>query len=74
MSRLPSLNWQRVTTALERAGGRESVDKASTPIARLLDQCLSACRPAGMRPKIIHGYNEKLKRYVRMVGSTLSDG
>jgi len=50
------------------------VDKASIPIASLLDQCLSACRPAGMGPKIIHSYNEKLKRYTRMVGGTLSDG
>jgi hypothetical protein len=52
----------------------KSVDKASTPIASLLDRCLSACRPAGMGPKIIHGYNEKLKRYVRIVGGALSDG
>ena len=50
----------------------ESVDRASVLGASLLDQCLSACRPAGMGPKIIHDY--KLKRYVHMVGSTLSNG
>ncbi len=52
----------------------ESVDKVPIPTASLVDRYLSACRPAGMSTKTIHGYNEKLKRYVRMVGGTLSDG
>ena len=51
----------------------KSVDKTSIPIATLVDRYLSACRSAGMSPKTIRGYNEKLQRYVRMVGGTLGD-
>ena len=51
----------------------ESVDKASIPIATLVDRDLSACRSVAMSPKSIRGYNEKLKRYVCMVGGTLGD-
>ncbi|MAF84878.1 MAG: hypothetical protein CL875_00065 [Dehalococcoidales bacterium] len=45
--------------------------KASIPIATLVDRYLSACRSAGMSPKTIRGYNEKLKRYVHMMGGML---
>lgn len=51
----------------------ESVDKASIPIETLVDRYLSACRSASMSPKTIRGYNEKLRRYVRMVGGNLGD-
>jgi hypothetical protein len=51
----------------------QSVDKASIPIQTLVDRYLSACRSAGMSPKTIHGYNEKLRRYVRLVGGTLGN-
>ncbi len=51
----------------------QSVDKASIPIATLADRYLSACRSAGMSPKTIRGYDEKLKRYIRMSGGTLGD-
>ena len=51
----------------------ESVDKAFIPIATLVDRYLSTCRSAAMSPKSIRGYNEKLKRYVRVVGGTLGD-
>jgi site-specific recombinase XerD len=51
----------------------ESVDKASTPIATLVDRYLSACHSAGMSPKTIRGYAEKLRRYVRIVGGPLGD-
>lgn len=49
----------------------ESVDKTSIPITTLVDRYLSVCRSAGMSPKTIRGYNEKLERYVRVVGGTL---
>jgi hypothetical protein len=49
----------------------DSVEKASIPIAILVGRYLSACRSAGMSPKTIRGYNEKLKRYIRVVGETL---
>jgi len=49
----------------------ESVEKASIPISTLVDRYLSACRSAGMSPKTIRGYNEKSKRYARMVGGDL---
>jgi integrase/recombinase XerC/integrase/recombinase XerD len=51
----------------------QTVEKTSIPIATLVDRYLSACQSAGMSPKTIHGYNEKLQRYVRMVGGTLGD-
>ena len=51
----------------------ESVDKASISIATLVERYLSACHSAAMSPKTIRGYNEKLTRYVRMVGGTLGD-
>ncbi len=50
----------------------ESVKKTSIPITTLVDRYLSACRSAGMSLKTIRGYNEKLQRYVRMRGGTLS--
>lgn len=49
------------------------MEKASIPINTLIDRYLSSCRSAGMSPKTIRGYNEKLRRYVRMVGGTLGD-
>ncbi len=49
------------------------MEKTSIPIATLVDRYLSACHSAGMSPKTIRGYNEKLQRYVRMVGGTLAD-
>ena len=49
----------------------QTVEKASIPIATLVDRYLSCCQSAGMSPKTIRGYNEKLQRYVRMVGGTL---
>jgi len=49
----------------------DSVEKASIPIATLVERYLSACHSAGMSPKTIRGYNEKLKRYVRVVGGSL---
>ena len=49
------------------------MDKASTPIVTFVDRYLSACHSAGMSSKTIRSYNEKLKRYMRMVGGTLSD-
>jgi len=51
----------------------DSVEKASIPIVTLVDRYLSACRSAGMSPKTIRGYNEKLKRYVRVTGGSLGD-
>jgi len=51
----------------------QAVEKTSIPIATLVDRYLSACHSAGMSPKTIRGYNEKLQRYVRMVGGTLAD-
>ena len=51
----------------------ETVEKASMPIATLVDRYLSACRSAGMSPKTLRGYNEKLNRYVRMAGGILGD-
>jgi len=51
----------------------QTVEKASIPIATLVDRYLSCCQSAGMSPKTIRGYNEKLQRYVRMVGGTLGD-
>lgn len=51
----------------------ESVDKTSINIATLVDRYLSACRSAGLSPKTIRGYDEKLRRYVRRVGGTLDD-
>ena len=50
-----------------------SVDKASIPIETLVDRYLSACYSAGMSPKTLRGYREKLTRYVRVVGGTLGD-
>ena len=47
------------------------MDKASIPIATLVERYLSSCCSAGMSPKTIRGYNEKLKRYVRGVGDNL---
>ena len=47
--------------------------EASISITTLVERYLSACRSAVMSPKTIRGYNEKLTRYVRMVGGTLSD-
>ncbi len=38
----------------------ESVDKTSIPIQTLVDRYLAACHSAGMSPKTIHGYHEKL--------------
>ena len=49
------------------------MDKASIPISTLIDRYLSSCRSAGMSSKTIRGYNEKLRRYVRVVGGTLGD-
>ena len=49
----------------------QSVGKASIPIETLVNRYLSACRSAGMSPKTIRDYNEKLKRYVRMAGGIL---
>ena len=51
----------------------QSVDKASIPIQTLVERYLSVCQPAGMSSKTIRGYDEKFKRYVRMVGGTLGD-
>lgn len=51
----------------------ESVDRASIPIATLVERYLSACRSAGMSSKTIRGYDEKLRRYVRVVGGSLGD-
>jgi len=48
----------------------ESVDRASIPIATLIERYLSACRSAGMSSKTIRGYNEKLRRYVRGAGQS----
>lgn len=39
----------------------ESVDKASILIETLVDRYLSACHSAGMTPKTLRGYHEKLK-------------
>jgi hypothetical protein len=47
------------------------VEKTSIPIATLVDRYLAACRSAGMSPKTIRDYNEKLKRYVRAVEGNL---
>lgn len=49
------------------------MEKTSIPIATLVDRYLSACRSASMSAKTIRGYNEKLGRYVRVVGGTLGD-
>lgn len=49
------------------------MEKTSIPIGTLVDRYLSACRSASMSPKTIRGYNEKLGRYVRLVGGTLGD-
>ena len=49
------------------------MEKTSIPIGTLVDRYLSACRSAGMSPKTIRGYNEKLGRYVRVAGGTLGD-
>ena len=49
----------------------QSVEKASIPIATLVERYLSACRSEGMSPKTIRGYDEKLQRYVRQVGGNL---
>ena len=51
----------------------ESVDKTSIPIITLVDRYLSACRSAGMSPKTIRGYKEKLTRYTNMSGGNLGD-
>ena len=51
----------------------ESVEKSSIPIKTLIDRYLSECHSAGMSPKTIRSYDEKLNRYVRMVGGTLID-
>lgn len=51
----------------------QTVEKAPIPIATLVDRYLSCCQSASMSPKTIRGYNEKLQRYVRMVGGTLGD-
>jgi integrase/recombinase XerC len=51
----------------------ESVDKSSIKIDILVERYLSACRSAGMSPKTLRGYNEKLQRYCRMVGGCLGD-
>jgi len=51
----------------------ESVDRASIPISTLVERYLSACRSAGMSRKTIRGYDEKLRRYVRLVGGSLGD-
>jgi len=51
----------------------QSVDKTSVSISILVDRYVSACRSAGMSLKTIRGYKEKLKRYVRLSGSTLGD-
>jgi site-specific recombinase XerD len=47
------------------------VEKTLIPIATLVDRYLAACRSAGMSPKTIRGYSEKLRRYVRIVGGNL---
>ncbi|MBM3175779.1 MAG: hypothetical protein FJZ93_08690, partial [Chloroflexi bacterium] len=49
------------------------MDKASIPIATLVERYLSSCHSAGMSPKTIRGYGEKMRRYVRVVGGTLGD-
>lgn len=49
------------------------MDKASIPIETLVERYLSACHSAGMTPKTLRGYNEKLRRYMRVVGGTLDD-
>ena len=49
------------------------MDKASIPIATLVDRYLSSCRSCAMSPKTIRGYNEKLGRYVRIAGGNLGD-
>jgi site-specific recombinase XerD len=51
----------------------ESVEKASIPIKTLVDRYLSECYSAGMSSKTIRSYDEKLHRYVRMVGGILGD-
>jgi site-specific recombinase XerD len=51
----------------------ESVDKSSIKIEVLIERYLSACRSAGMSPKTLRGYDEKLRRYLRLVGGTLGD-
>lgn len=51
----------------------QTVEKTSIPIATLVDRYLSCCESAGMSPKTIHGYNEKLQRYVRMVGGNVGE-
>ena len=50
-----------------------TVDKSSIKIEILIERYLSACRSAGMSPKTLRGYNEKLQRYLRMVGGCLGD-
>jgi len=49
------------------------VDKSSIKIEILVERYLSACRSAGMSPKTLRGYNEKLQRYCHMVGGCLGD-
>jgi hypothetical protein len=39
----------------------QAVEKASISIATLVDRYLSCCQSAGMHPKTIRGYNEKLQ-------------
>jgi site-specific recombinase XerD len=51
----------------------ESVEKTSITIEILIERYLSACRSAGMSPKTIRGYDEKLRRYLRQEGGTLEN-
>jgi site-specific recombinase XerD len=50
-----------------------TVDKSSIKIEILIERYLSACRSAGMSPKTLRGYNEKLRRYLHMAGGCLGD-
>jgi len=50
-----------------------TVDRSSIKIEVLIERYLSACRSAGLSPKTIRGYDEKLRRYVHQVGGTLGN-
>ena len=49
------------------------VDKTQIPLERLVEEYLLVCRSEGKSPKTLRGYNEKLRRYVRVVGGCLGD-
>jgi hypothetical protein len=56
-----------------RQRSRDSLDKASVPIATLVERYLSDCHAAGMTPNTLRGYREELTRYVRVTAGTPGD-